>query len=713
MRLIWLRDYQMAAQLEESGELRQPGTLLMTYSVEVSHAMRMWNISYLNLWALVTPDELKDIYLEARGIARQTCKEGRATQEIRYHGVDIGELFEEELVFPIELILCGAKVLRRVLAAHSITEILAPDMPFFRTRRNGPPPGDDSADSVFLLVLTHLAGERGIFVERRELLRRPSKLRRRSVWRAVRDKIGAARQRRMRPRVRGAGFRVLVIESFIREAEVRFLKDAFANDPRFDVVWVPANMFQSGHPLQMYLQGVRRNLSEKLQTVVTRAMNAGLESAGGALFAGETFSRLWTEIAQETSELVAIIEAASLLRIKYRPDVVLIGLTSFPSERAIAAYYHSVGVPIASVTHGAISTFKSRMEYSGRADVVFCNGRKDAEILRSQNDRPTVVPIGLMEFPGSDFEMSTPVFTSAEAVSAQTEKVLLLTGKVSVGLGQVATPPAEHLEDLLRVVSSTLRRPRAELRLRPHPSYDYFGLYESLIRDQERAFISTGALDEDIAWADRVVMVNYVTSACIPALMSRKPVFLIGRAWRGGYFWETTIPFACLECQDDFDTVPLASAVGRLLDESAAARRLRELETNYPSAGFAAAVNLVHSLHGFMTTRTVAMIAPRSSLGVEQDGWEHLLAAADAGHDNFSTDETRWLGRLTEFCMAYENIGTSSTHLEVWRRMAQMSWDSPVRLIRCSAARHVATRLMLESFGAILPEKDSAEHLPN
>jgi hypothetical protein len=249
------------------------------------------------------------------------------------------------------------------------------------------------------------------------------------------------------------------------------------------------------------------------------------------------FQAVWKEVRRSCD----IASSVAPLLHSLRPEAVLLGADCFTSEGLIRDIAMSAGIVVGVLLHSGFGVSRGWKDLCSPADVTFAWGNLDRLALEFHGAPPErVTAVGsLRYFEANPAESGRlPASASKRIVDrlglGSTRRVVsLLTAQTNHGFSWSSSEPRQHRVALGQFLSWARRNPDIGVILKPHPSYDHLEWYRYLERSfpSNVTFAEGENLNDVLAVSDAAILLNYCTTAALPA-MPRMPIVFARSGYR-------------------------------------------------------------------------------------------------------------------------------------------------------------------------------------
>jgi len=284
---------------------------------------------------------------------------------------------------------------------------------------------------------------------------------------------------------------------------------AAIGDADAEVVWYDLLSRFPGEP------GLRRSLDE-----AWRAFRAG-PSAAFPLF-DSPHVRFQLDAFRERIFLCGrVAEAASWLMEHLAPTLCVQGLDAYGPGRVWGRAARASGARTVTFLHGDLSPHVHKYDR--------LRSEADLLVVRSDHDRAAMLDLGRTP-DGLIVQRPAPT-AERRADAGKGEEILLLTALTGYGLYNPMVPSARLRRDWEALTAMMARHPDLRFRIKPHPRYDHFDLYERLPLPENVRFDRDIPLEEALAKARAAVMVDYPSSVVLACLRAGIPLIYLPGTW--------------------------------------------------------------------------------------------------------------------------------------------------------------------------------------
>lgn len=533
MELLFITDVSQLAYLREHcPELLRSATPVVE-DVVVAYELERMGVAFIEEWSLLTPAEIEDNSAVAHRLAANWWDESRASTD--YRGIRLSDMVRQDLIYPLEACLNARTVYRKLFASVDITRISGFFLPPTGVVRTGPLPASRAVRSVAQAVLFYMAQQRAIPVQRRETGLPLSAGR-------VSYQSAALPQRAAAPLTSGnaqAGKLVLIYEDGMYPEELAALRHILADLPDTRVLTVSQRVLG----LAPEVLPASAELSALLDRFWSQC-EARTEGDAGEfpeIFGNRHLLFQFRSVCNEMRTAAILGDAFAGFLDALAPTIVVFGHEAFARERAMVGIARQRGIPSMALMHGIVRPRFTYQGIVGDADAVLVSNQADFDGLVAYGvDSGRIHQVGCVRF-----ALQTP-FSSAAADPRAARRaaksrlglvpskpvVLWTTAAINASYASPVASPQAHRESIRQMAGLMARRPELQFVIKAHPSYDYYGIYRSLLDLglPNLSFPEHVSLDDVIAASDACLLINYCTSAVIEAVLQRIPVIYLERA---------------------------------------------------------------------------------------------------------------------------------------------------------------------------------------
>jgi hypothetical protein len=270
------------------------------------------------------------------------------------------------------------------------------------------------------------------------------------------------------------------------------------------------------------------------------------------------FDALWQEV-RRACRIAAWL--APVFR-SLRPEAVLIGSDCFTCEGLLRDIAMNAGIQAGVLLHSGFGVSRGWRDLCSPADVTFAWGDVDRSFLEHHGvPSERLATVGSLRYfepdPADPARLSSPAEKSI-AVSlglGSTRRIVaLLTAQTNVGLAWSSSDPRQHRGALRQILQWARKRPDVGVILKPHPSYDHLEWYRYLKPSlpPNVCFAEGESLTDVLAVSDVAVLLNYCTTAALPA-MSLMPVIFARIGYRSTSSQASSLDGDCVLQASTFD----------------------------------------------------------------------------------------------------------------------------------------------------------------
>lgn len=530
MELLFISDAsQLAFVQEHCPELLRAATPVVE-DVVVAYELERLGLAFIDEWSFLTPAEIEANSAAAHQLATRWWDESRASTA--YRGLRLASLVQQDLIYPLEACLNARTVYEKLFAALDVTQISGFFLPPTAVVRTGPLPASRAVRSVAQAVLLHMAQARSIPVRRRETGRPLSSGR-------IAYKAAAPLQRAAAIQHAAAGQAILVYEDGMYPEELAALRRILGELPGARVVTVSQRVLG----LAQELQPMAPDLSAVLDGF-WRACEARCENHDGEfpeIFANRHLLFQFRSVRDEMRTAALLADAFAGFLDALAPSCVVFGHEAFARERALVATARLRGIPSLALMHGIVRPRFTYQGIVGDADAILVSNQTDADGLAAHGVAAgRIRAVGCVRFaleaPPTDLPADPEAARQAAkrrlGLAPDRPVVVWTTAAINASFASPVASPQQHRASILGLAELMARRPDLQFVIKAHPSYDYYGIYQSLLGLglPNLSFPEHVTLNEVMAASDACLLINYCTTAVVDALLLRIPVIYLEQA---------------------------------------------------------------------------------------------------------------------------------------------------------------------------------------
>lgn len=333
------------------------------------------------------------------------------------------------------------------------------------------------------------------------------------------------------------GGSALILDVYQYPWDLHAVCDFFAGEPPWELIWVQTGPAADAPPATATRSASERTLAASWRRFCTAS--AHYIGPYAAILGNPELRYQFRRIWHEMKAAARLVDSFQLLIDQVRPEILISAYDCFTRERFLVRTARSRGIRTAAFIHGCFSPPAMMKLRLSEADTIFHWGQSDGDALRSTGAAESrLVPVGSLRYhedwvryrQGGDRDLTQQAAARTELQLPRDQKtVLLLTAPVCYGLIGVNADPVVHYQDWKALIDLARRRPDLTFVHRPHPGYDHFSFYRALAADAPPNFHLSWyvPIEPFLAAADIAVLVNYVTTAALEALLARLPIVFL------------------------------------------------------------------------------------------------------------------------------------------------------------------------------------------
>lgn len=534
MKIFYFSEIQQLRDISEAEPSWNEEYTPMTGNIVVVAEFQKRSIRFIDEWAYLTPEEIERHRKTANELANSWYMP--LSGRIKEDDIDLLRITSQEFVYPFEIALNAHKVYERVFDEHDVEKIEGYFLPQTPVIRTGPPPVQRATGAIAQAILFWLAEKRKITLRQRQYrgqseVGRPKK--------RVPPITIRFRQRRA-DAVGANGKPVIVWRDLMHDHEYATVRKLVETEIGGTVIPLSSNILMAGpHDLSRdelivsNLRSVWREFQEsnrysKLQGHIFQNKYLGFQ-----------FEGIWRECARAVryGDLLNC-----LIEIKM-PKVFLVGHDAFIIERYLVQLVRSRGIRTVSLFHGGMGHRFTYCGIVGESErVLVWNTYDEKGLVRNGVKKERIRTIGSLQYSRAVLEskyQDCPVDKGVQrksrrriGVKRASPVVLIVTAAINAGFASPIADPNLHLKSFFDIIEWINLRQDLQFVIKPHPSYDYYEMYESM-RDQTHGrliVLKQGTLEDAIKSSDVCVLVNYMTTAGLEAMIGGIPLVYLNSA---------------------------------------------------------------------------------------------------------------------------------------------------------------------------------------
>jgi hypothetical protein len=494
--------------------------VLMTGDILIAHELSKKNIYFINEWEFISENSIKNNWDQSYALSKQWCDENK--RYFNHDGISYSECIQQDLIYPFEAVLNSTEVYKNIFNKFGIKKIYG----YFETPTavisTGPFPTYKAVRSISESVLFQIADNLKIEVIKLKApqieFNKPSEFTK---------KINLKKKFINVNKKNSSKGTIIIWNDFFPEKEYLNLVELTALNNSFDFVPVSREILKS------------LDINKSISFLNFNSLDLNnLNDLNIQFFSSKYFKFQIEKIFSEYYESIEILKTFENIFYVLKPNLIIFGHDAFIQERVIQKFLKNANSPTLSFYHDSIGCDFGYRGLAGNADLFLVwNEYSKKNILKYRSLSDKIFVNGSLRF--KDEINSYKDFHD----TSYKKNVLILTAAINCGYAAPVSDPIIHLNNLLELYNFIKEKSDFNFYIKPHPSFDYYHLYINIFSSLKNVkFLDNIPISSLENKFDICLLVNYLTTAAIEAMLINIPVFFIESAIYNIEDWRNPLP---------------------------------------------------------------------------------------------------------------------------------------------------------------------------
>lgn len=533
MELLYFSDSsQLDYVIAEKPELLK-SMCPITSDMSVASELDRLGIDFIDEWKYLTSEDINENWEVAHRLAKGWCNDKKINS--RNDGLDFTEVVEQELIYPFEGCLNARTVYNNVFDNYQVTKISGFFLPPTAVIRTGPDPTSRAVSSVVQAVLFYIAEQRGISVEYYDSpypmsITRTSQKHRRIIGEVKNDCTYTGDDNKKI---------VLIYESLMPKSEYNSILEILNKLADIKIVSISPLVLENGITFN---QKISDRSDEAIKFSVSVIKN-DFYNGYAEIFSNEYLQFQFNSIVEEMVYAKNCGKVFELFLEILNPSLIIFGHEAFTVERYLVNMANKRGIQTIALVHGGLGFKIGSRGLIGDADKILVWSKKDVDWLTYYGaNKSKIHKIGCLRYEKkykdylnrSSISFSKKKDIAKEYLGLDQKKplVVLITAAIHTGYAAIASDPNKHRDVMKNYLQYAQSRQDLQFIIKAHPSFDHYDFYRRILNNgySNIKLVEKYSLDEILEASDVAVMINYVTSAAIEAMLHSIPIVYLNNA---------------------------------------------------------------------------------------------------------------------------------------------------------------------------------------
>lgn len=506
----------------------------ITSDMTVAFELQLRKIKFIDVWNFIENEEIEKNWNDAHTISQKWWGETKAN--VLYGVENLCVAAQQDFIYALEACLNSKTAYKKILEKYQVRKLYGFFMPPVAVVRTGPAPVTRAVRSVSESVLFFLADHFGI-----------------EVTEITADKSLSRRMKKRAKTCRNEyqpfdfndikskdGSRVVIIyKHLMPNYEYDAIISALDDDENITPITISENDLEFG---------ALQNLSESsiLGKINDFWVEFWRESKNYSSHYPEIYSNKYLRFQFDGIKDEMIIAARNgavfetFLEV-IKPSVIIFGHEAFTRERVLVGLAQERDILTVGMFHGGAGHLRGSRGIAGRVDMLAVWNNLDASLVESYGRKSeSIIKLGSLAGDISvgqyksrkehDESCQNKVNAKKNNLSGNRNlTITLLTSEINTDFAAPVASPPKHRSFFLDFLELAKRKPDWQFYIKPHPSFDYYDLYNRLQSSDcpNIIFVEGSDLKQLLRASDVCVIINYCSTAAVEAMLLEVPTVYI------------------------------------------------------------------------------------------------------------------------------------------------------------------------------------------